>query len=159
MTALVLALLVVSASHAAAQGLPDLEATWLGSCPGCAPGAMPGGAARTLVIRLSASAVAIRRDGYPAEVYRLDGTETQLPDSRTATAMIEDGSLVITTVRRRVRSRDEVFQTILRGSYRVTGETLTIERSTRAIRPNEPPSERWAALGAIIYQRDRGPGR
>jgi hypothetical protein len=66
---------------------------------------------------------------------------------------------VITTVRRRVRSRDEVFQTILRGSYRVSGNTLTIERSTRATRPNEPLSERWAALGAILYQRDRGRGR
>ena len=119
---------------------------------------MPGGAARTLVIRLSASEVAIRRDGYPAEVYRLDGTETQLPDGRTATAIAEDGSLVITTVRRRLRSRDEVYQTILRGIYRLTGNTLTIERSARAIRPNEPPSE-WAALGATVYQRDREPVR
>ena len=54
------------------------------------------------------------------------------------------------------------FQTwvsIRRDGYRVTGDTLTIERATRAIRPNEPPSERWAALGAIVYQRTEGPGR
>jgi hypothetical protein len=151
----VLAVLVASAPGAAtAQGLLDLEGRWQGSCPRCAPGAMPGGFARTLIIRVSAAAITIQEGGLPAEVYQLDGSDTQLRDGRTATAIVENGGLVLTTVRTRARNRDAVFQTILRSIYRVSGNTLTIERSARAIRPNEPPSEKWASIGTVVYQRD-----
>jgi hypothetical protein len=155
MKGLVVALFaIVVPSGAMAQGFADLEGRWLGSCTGCAPGAMPGGFARTLDIRVSASAITIRQGGLPAEVYRLDGSDTQLRDGRTATAIVENGGLVLTTVRTRARNRDAVFQTILRSIYRVSGNTLTIERSARAIRPNEPPSEKWASIGTVVYQRD-----
>lgn len=155
MKEVVLALLAFSAPClVAAQGLADLEGRWLGSCPGCAPGAMPGGFAKTLAIRVSASAITIQQGGLPAEVYQLDGSDTQLRDGRTATALVEDGSLVVTTVRKRARSRDEVFQTILRDIYRVSGNTLTVERSAHAIRPDEPPSEKWASVGEVVYRRD-----
>jgi hypothetical protein len=154
MKAILLALVVIVSPIVAAQRLVDFEGTWRGSCSGCAPNAMPGGLARTLVIRISASEITIQRDGFPVEIYRLDGTETQLPDGRTATAAVDGESLVLTTVRRRSRSRDEVFQTLMRHTYRVSGNTLTIERSTRSIRPNEPPPERWVPLGTVDYQRN-----
>jgi hypothetical protein len=102
---------VASSSVVAAQGLLDLGGTWLGSCSDCAPNAMPDGFARTLIIRVAESEITIQQGARAAEVYRLDGTETTLPDGRTATAMIEDGGLVLTTVRTRARSRDEVFVT------------------------------------------------
>ena len=99
LTRLLFVVFVVSSSVVAGQGLLDLGGTWVGSCSDCAPNAMPGGFARTLIIRVSSSEITIQHDGRPAEVYRLDGTETTLPDGRTATAMIEDGGLVVTTVR------------------------------------------------------------
>jgi hypothetical protein len=59
--AIVLVALVVSAPDvAAAQGLAALEGRWLGSCPGCATGAMPGGFARTLITRVSEAAITIQ---------------------------------------------------------------------------------------------------
>ena len=53
----------------------------------------------------------------------------------------------------RARSRDEVFRTIIRHVYRVSGDTLTLERSARAVRPNEPPSEKWAPIGKVTYSQ------
>src|SRR6185503_17101935 len=38
-------------------------------------------------------------------------------------------------------------QTLTRHVYRVSGNTLTVERSARGIHPNEPPSERWVRIG------------
>jgi hypothetical protein len=115
---------------------------------------MPAGFSRTLIIRVSPSEIAIRNDGFPAAVYRLDGTETALADGRTATASVEAGAVVLTTVRRRALSRDEVYQTLMRNVYRVSGNILTIERSALAIRPNETPSERWVPIRIVVYQRD-----
>src|SRR5262245_2578986 len=147
MMTLLLAVFVIASPLVAAQGLSDLAGTWRGSCPDCAPNAMPAGFAKALIIQTSASEVRMQRDGFPVEVYRLDGTETQFPDGRTATAAIEGESLILTTIRRRSRSRDEVFETIMRHIYRISGDSLIIERSTRAIRPHESPSVRWVPLG------------
>jgi len=154
MTRLLLAVLLVASPRVAVQELLNLEGTWRGSCADCAPNAMPAGFSRTLVIRVSPSEIAIRNDGFPADVYRLDGTETALADGRTATASVEAGTVVLTTVRTRARSRDDVYQTLMRQVYRVSGNTLTVERSARGIHPNEPPSERWVRIGTVMYQRD-----
>ena len=154
MRAIVVSVFVAFGPTLAAQGLLDFEGTWVGSCPDCAPGAMRGGVGKTLVIRVSGSEISIQRDGFPAEVYRLDGTDTQLPDGRTATATVQQESLVLTTVRRRARSRDEVYQTIMHSTYRVSANTLTIDRSTRAVRPDEPASDKWVSLGTVVYQRN-----
>ena len=97
---LVLTLLAVVRADAPAQVSPVLEGTWRGSCATCAPGAMPDGLARTLVIRGVDAQLSIQRDGFPPEIYRLDGSETQLPDGRTATATVADEGVELTTVRR-----------------------------------------------------------
>lgn len=151
---LLIPMLACAQAAVAAQGLRALAGTWSGVCADCAPGAMPGGAAMMLSIRVTESSLTMQRDRLPIEVYALDGSETPLPDGRTATATVGDGGVVLTTVRRRARNRDEVFQTIIRHHYRVSGDRLTIERAARAIRPAEPPAGGWAPIGTVEYRRD-----
>jgi hypothetical protein len=91
---------------------------------------------RTLTIATAPTQVTVRKDGGPAEIYRVDGSETALGDGRRASLALVSEALALTT--KRTRTREGQSRTnIITDAYAVAGDVLTIER--RASILWEPP--------------------
>jgi hypothetical protein len=76
-----------------------------------------------IVLKVSPTEVGIET-GWLAGVFKLDRTETQLSDGRTATAAVDAGWLAITMKRR----RGDVATNVMQEVYIVSGNDLTIWR-------------------------------
>lgn len=130
----------------AAQEAPSLSGTWRNLSD-----ARPDGFAIALTMRVAANELVMERSGYPSEIYRLDGVETQLPDGRRATASLTGGSLTLTIVR--ARSNGEgIYRTTAEETYRVSGNSLTLERQMYGQRPDEPRGQ--GPTQTLTYTRD-----
>ena len=137
---------------AAAQALDAFEGVW--TVKDAFAARKGGGLPMRLTISTQGmAAVTIKKDAYNPETYRLDGSETRLQDSRTATATVQDGALVVTFTRRRVRP-DEVPSVVsTQEVYRVTGSTLTLERRARGHAADTAPGP-WVVVNAVSYSRE-----
>lgn len=140
-------------SQAPAQDLSRLNGMWTGVCSSCAPNAMPGDFSKKLLIQVRESAVAVTRDSYPIELYPIDGTEVRLVDGRTAHAIVDGETVVLTTTRTR-RTADGEYRTNVRDVYRVVSpDTLTVERSARGSGPGDTRETEWVSVRAVNYTR------
>ena len=83
--------------------------------------------ARTLAIATTPTEISLVKNSSPAEVYRVDGTETNLGDGRRASLTLVAEALALTTRRTR-EQRGHAFTNIITDAYSVVGDVLTVER-------------------------------
>ena len=87
---------------------------------------------RTLTINTTATDISLVKDSSPAEVYRLDGTETTLSDGRRNSFALMAEALELTTRRYR-EDRGYAFTNVITDAYSVSGDVLTIERQLSVV--------------------------
>jgi hypothetical protein len=140
---------VVTQEIALTTKLTGLQGTWARDATRGTGGICGVPVADTIALKVSPTEVAVETD-HLRGVFKLDGTETELSDGRTAAAALDAGWLAITMKRRRGDYATNVMQEV----YIVLGNDLTIWRVLNTVFADGTPGKiDCGNRHAIVYTR------
>ena len=145
------------AENRPAREFPEFRGSWmLDQNAGKGHVALP--LARTLLIETTSTEISLVKDSEPAEVYRLDGSETSVRRGVLGSLTLVADAVALTTRNFRCCSRGYAFTNVITDAYSVSGDTLTLERQLSVVvQPAETKEglREMGLIGAIVH----GPGR
>jgi len=121
------------AGNRPAREFPEFRGTWLldQSAGKGHIGGLP--VSRTLLIETTPTQVSLVKDSSAAEVYRLDGSETNVRGDVRGTLTLVADALALTTRNLRCCQRGYAFTNVITDAYFVSGDTLTVERQLSVV--------------------------